>query len=86
MFHRALYLDRSCFLFYVNDLPLDLCSETDIYADDTTLHVKGFSKDAIQSKRQLDLSKQGGAVVQWLSHWTPNPKVGGSKPRLAENL
>ena len=83
MFHRALYLDRSCFLFYVNDLPLDLCSETDIYADDTTLHVKGFSKDAIQSELQLDLLKHKTGVMSttWLSillkllAWFLNPDL-----------
>ena len=45
------------FLFYVNDLPLELCSETDMYADDTTLHIKGRNKDDIQSNLQLDLFK-----------------------------
>ena len=45
------------FLFYVNDLSLELSSETDMYADDTTLHIKGRNKDYIQSKLQLDLFK-----------------------------
>ena len=43
------------FLIYVNDLPLELLSETDMYADDTTLHNKGCNLSVIQSKLQSDL-------------------------------
>ena len=61
------------FFFYVNDLPLELCSETDMYAGDTTLRNKGRNKAVIQSNLQVhvDLLKTQNCV--FLSQ--PNPYI-----------
>ena len=43
------------FLLYVNDLPLELKSESDMYADDTTLYNIGSNVNEIQFKLQSDI-------------------------------
>lgn len=43
------------FLLYVNDLPLKLTSESDMYADDVTIHCKGNNITMINCTLQDDL-------------------------------
>ena len=43
------------FLIYVNDLPLELKTETDMYADDTTLSKIGTNLNEIQLELQSDI-------------------------------
>jgi hypothetical protein len=43
------------FLLYVNDLPLQLQSDSDMYADDVTIHRKGQNIVTIQHQLQKDL-------------------------------
>ena len=45
------------FLLYVNDLPLEINSDTDMYADDTTFHCKGKDINEIQLILQSDINK-----------------------------
>ena len=60
------------FLLYVNDLPLCLSSDTDMYADDTTIHTTDVKLDCVQSKLQSDLYK----VNRWckINNMAINPK------------
>ena len=43
------------FLLYVNDLPLELHADLDMYADDTTIYRAGYNLNDIQSKLQSDI-------------------------------
>ena len=52
------------FLIYVNDLPLNLSSNIDIYADDATLHMSSSSISIINETLNNDLSK----VEKWCRH------------------
>ena len=52
------------FLLYVNDLPLEISSETDMYADDTTLHNKGRYIHDIQAKLQLDIDRANNWCIK----------------------
>ena len=45
------------FLLYVNDLPLEINSDTDMYADDTKFHCKGKDINEIQLILQSDINK-----------------------------
>ena len=45
------------FLLYVNDLPLEINSDTDMYADDSTFHCKGKDINEIQLILQSDINK-----------------------------
>ena len=52
------------FLVYVNDLPLNLSSNIDMYADDATLHLSSSSVSIINETLNNDLSK----VEEWCRH------------------
>ena len=53
------------FILYINDFPLYLKNcETDLYADDTTIHASGKNIDVIQKKVQEDLER----VEMWCKH------------------
>ena len=52
------------FLIYVNDLPLNLLSNIDMYADDATLHMSSSSVSVVNETLNNDLSK----VEEWCRH------------------
>ena len=46
------------FILYINDLPLSISNcNTDMYADDSTIHISGENISAIQTKIQEDLNR-----------------------------
>jgi hypothetical protein len=46
------------FILYINDLPLSISNcNTDMYADDSTIHISGENISAIQTKVQEDLNR-----------------------------
>jgi len=45
------------FILYINDLPLSISNcNTDMYADDSTIHISGENISDIQTKVQEDLN------------------------------
>ena len=55
------YLNVQCpllFTLYINDIPLNISdSNTDMYADDSTIHFSGKHISDIQTKVQEDLNR-----------------------------
>ena len=46
------------FILYINDLPLSISNcNTDMYADDSTIHISGKNISDIQTKVQEDLNR-----------------------------
>ena len=46
------------FILYINDLPLSISNcNTDMYADDSTIHISGRNISDIQTKVQEDLNR-----------------------------
>jgi hypothetical protein len=46
------------FILYINDLPLSISNcNTDMYADDATIHISGKNISDIQTKVQEDLNR-----------------------------
>ena len=41
------------FLIFINDMPLQLQTETDIYADDTITHTAGKKLEVVETKLQI---------------------------------
>lgn len=59
------------FILYINDLPMTVNSETDMYADDTTIHTANFKLEHIESFLQNDVNN----ISKWctLNNMAINP-------------
>jgi len=55
------------FLLFINDLPLHLSSESDLYADDTSVYVVGRDLSEIETKLNADMEK--------LNNWCIDNKI-----------
>ena len=55
------------FLIFINDMPLQLQTDTDIYADDSIIHTVGKKLEVVEPKLQnsADDSIHGASIIIW---------------------
>ena len=55
------------FLIFINDMPLQLQSDTDIYADDTITHTVGKKLEVVEPKLQnsADDCIDDASIIKW---------------------
>ena len=68
------------FLLFINDLPLFLEKNVDLYADDTTIYASGSSVLEMEEKLQSDTNR----AVEWSNY--DNMKIHSDKTKWHDNF